>query len=336
VSFGSDCYTLGHILRPADKAQAVGDPFFKLSGGNLITMTIGCTKLYCHASEQNLCEVYHKLGDIFGYMRWVLKTQRDIPRFIMTQARRWTAPSAETNRTLLSIVETALSELAWLGEEAAQEVLLTSSFDWDDLKNGRRPLAVFFLLPVGRLESHKPFLTLGAGTALTGLGKTERGRLRVLVTLDEAGLLDLPMLLRCLAEMRKRGITLSVWYQSILQAEERFGPAWKVMLTGSDLQIHGRPREMSEAEMIAHQIGSYGQIVPHFSSGPLGSQSVSFTEQSRPVLFPHELMSLPEQAAILVAPGRSKNALKIWARPWFDCPDLKNKGGIDDYHRHRK
>jgi type IV secretory pathway TraG/TraD family ATPase VirD4 len=75
--------------------------------------------------------------------------------------------------------------------------------------------------------------------------------------------------------------------------------------------------------------------VPHFSSGAPGKESVSFAEQGRPVLFPQELMNLPEGAAILIAPGRSKNALKIWARPWFDCPDLKEKGGLDDYHKHR-
>jgi type IV secretory pathway TraG/TraD family ATPase VirD4 len=335
ISFDSDCYTLGHILRPADKTQTGGDPFFKMSGGNLITMLIGCVKLYSHRSEQNLCEVYHKLANVFAYMRWVLKTQSRIPRFIMTQGRRWTAPLADVNKTLLSIVETALSELAWLGEGAAEEVLRTSSFGWDDFKNDSRPLAVFFLLPVNRLESHKPFLTLAAGAGLMGLGKTERGRMRTLVTLDEAGLLDLPILMRAFAEMRKRGVTLSVWYQNIFQAEERFGPAWKTMLSGSDLQIYLRPRELSSAEFIAHEIGNYTELVPHFSSGARGHQSVSFAEQGRPVLFPQELMNLPKGAAIMIAPGRSKNALKIWARPWFECPDLKDKGGIDDYHRHR-
>ena len=335
ISLGSDCYTLGHILRPADKTQTAGDPFFKLSGGNLITMLIGCVKLYSHPSEQNLCEVYHKLADVFAYMRWLVKTQRHIPRFIMTQARRWTAPLAEVNKTLLSIVETALSELAWLGEEVAEEVLRTSSFDWDGFKNGSLPLAVFFLLPVNRLESHKPFLTLGAGAAMMGLGKTERGRLRALVTLDEAGLLDLPILMRAFAKMRKRGVTLSVWYQNIFQAEERFGPAWKTLLSGSNVQIYLRPRELSSAEFIAHQIGSYTEVVPHFSADARGRESVSFAEQSRPVLFPQDIMNLPKGAAIMIAPGRSKNALQVWARPWFDCPDLKDKGGIDDYHRHR-
>ena len=62
---------------------------------------------------------------------------------------------------------------------------------------------------------------------------------------------------------------------------------------------------------------------------------MSFAEQGRPVLFPQDIMNLPKQTAIVIAPGRSKNALRIWARPWFDCPDLKDKGGIDAYHRHR-
>jgi hypothetical protein len=57
-------------------------------------------------------------------------------------------------------------------------------------------------------------------------------------------------------------------------------------------------------------------------------------------MFPQDIMALPNHpeggsAAILIAPGRSRNALQIWARPWFACPDLKDKGGIDAYHRHR-
>lgn len=339
-SFASDCFTLGHILRPDDSAHQGGDPFFKLSGGNLIAMLIGCVKLYAHPSEQNLSEVYHKLGDVFGYARAIRKSHPHLPRFIATQLQRWTAPLAENNKTLLSIVEQALSELAWLGEEAVQQVLLTSSFAWEDVKNSPRPVAIFFLLPVGRLESHKAFLSLFAGVALTELSKTERGRHSVLLTIDEAGLLDLPILQRAFAETRKRGVQLSVWYQNTAQAAKRFGETGlNNMLSGSDLQIYLRPRHLAEAEFIAHQIGTYTEIVPHFSYAPgrdgKPQESVSFAEQGRPVLFAQDIMNLPKQTAIVIAPGRSKNALQIWARPWFDCPDLKDKGGIDAYHRHR-
>jgi type IV secretory pathway TraG/TraD family ATPase VirD4 len=59
-----------------------------------------------------------------------------------------------------SIVETALAELSRLGDEAMERVLRTSSFAWNDLKEGARPVAVFVLLPVNKLESHKPLLTL--------------------------------------------------------------------------------------------------------------------------------------------------------------------------------
>jgi hypothetical protein len=78
--------------------------------------------------------------------------------------------------------------LSWLGEDAIERVLRTSSFAWDDLKNGPRPVAVFVLLPVNKLESHRALLTLCAGAALMGLGDTERGRHRVLLTIDEAAL----------------------------------------------------------------------------------------------------------------------------------------------------
>lgn len=337
-SLMGDCVQLGQLLKAEEKGTG-GDPFFTLSGRNLVALLIACVKLYSHPSEQNLCEVYHKLGDVFGYAREIM-AKPNLPRFISTPLRRWFAPGAETNKTLLSIVETALSELSWLGDEAIERVLRTSSFAWDDLKNGPRPVAVFVLLPVNKLESHRALLTLCAGAALMGLGRTERGRHPVLVTIDEAALLNyMPILQRAFAESRKRGVQLSVWFQNIHQAEAIYGPAWKNMLSGSDIQIHLRPRDLASAQFIASQLGTTTEVLPHFSYAPDRGgemkESVSFNEQGRPVMFPQDIMALPKGAAIMIAPGRSKNALQIWARPWFDCPDLKDKVGIDPYHRHR-
>src|SRR5262249_55914775 len=158
---------------------------------------------------------------------------------------RLAAPFAEVDKTLRSIVETALAELAWLGGEAIERVLRTSSFNWDDLKNSARPVAVFVLLPVNKLESHKPFLTLCWGAALMGLGKSERGRHRVLLTVDEAALCKhMPILMRAFAESRKRGVALSIWFQDTYQAEDIYGKAWRTMLSGSDLQVFLRPRDL--------------------------------------------------------------------------------------------
>jgi type IV secretory pathway TraG/TraD family ATPase VirD4 len=348
-SFDADRSELAQLLKPQEEGNG-GDPFFSLSGRALINMLIGCVKLYEHPSDPNLPEVYHKLGNVFGYAR-SLMGRPGMPRTISTPLRRWAAPGAETDRTLRSIVETALAELSWLGDASIERLLRTSSFAWDDLKNSPCPVAVFVLLPVNKLESHKPLLTLCAGAALMGLSKSGRGRRRVLFTVDEAALLNyMPMLQRGFAESRKRGVTLSVWFQNYHQAEAIYGPAWKNMLSGSDLQVWLRPRDLASAEYISEQIGNYTEVIPHFSHSPardnqgreLGSQeSVSFSEQGRPVLFPQDVMALPNHpngqgsAAILIAPGRSRNALKIWARPWFDCPDLRDKGGIDAYHQHR-
>jgi type IV secretory pathway TraG/TraD family ATPase VirD4 len=343
-SFDADRAELAQLLKPEEKG-AGGDPFFSLSSRGLITMLIGCVKLHSHPAEQNLCEVYHKLADVFSYAR-SLVGKPGMPRSIATPLRRWAAPGAETDRTLRSIVETALAELSWLGDASIERVLRTSSFAWDDLKQGPHPVAVFVLLPVNKLESHKPFFTLCCGAALMGLSKTERGRHPVLLTVDEAALLNyMPMLQRAFAESRKRGIQLSVWFQNIHQAEAIYGPAWRNMLSGSDLQIHLRPRDLASAEFLSHEIGNYSEVIPHFShgEGPDGKpkESVGFGEQGRPVLFAQEIMALPNHpsggsAAILIAPGRSRNALKIWARPWFQCPDLRHKGGVDAYHRHRE
>jgi type IV secretory pathway TraG/TraD family ATPase VirD4 len=110
-------------------------------------------------------------------------------------------------------------------------------------------------------------------------------------------------------------------------------------LSGSDIHIYLRPRDLASAEFISAQMGNRSEIVPHFSHSPgrggKTQESVTFNEQNRPVMFAHDVMSLPNGAAICIAPGRSKHALQIWARPWFDCPDLKHKGGLDPYHRHR-
>jgi type IV secretory pathway TraG/TraD family ATPase VirD4 len=217
-SFDADRAELGQLLKPEEKGTD-DEPFFSLSGRALITLLIGCVKLYEHPAEQNLCEVYHKLGNVFAYAR-SLMGKPGMPRTISTPLRRWASPIAETDKTLRSIVETALAELWWLGDEAIERMLRTSSFAWHDLKYSPRAVAIFVLLPVNKLESHKALLTLCAGAALMGLGKSERGRHRVLFTVDEAALLGhMPMLQRAFAESRKRGVTLSVWFQNYHQAE---------------------------------------------------------------------------------------------------------------------
>src|SRR5262249_39671981 len=119
-SFDADRAELGQLLRPQDKGTG-DDPFFSLSGRALITLLIGCVKLYSRPSEQNLCEVYHKLADVFGYAR-SLMGKPGMPRTISTPLMRWAKPSAEADRTLRGIVETALAELSWLGDEAIERV----------------------------------------------------------------------------------------------------------------------------------------------------------------------------------------------------------------------
>jgi type IV secretory pathway TraG/TraD family ATPase VirD4 len=154
----------------------------------------------------------------------------------------------------------------------------------------------------------------------------------------------MPILMRAFAESRKRGVALSVWFQDTYQAENIYGPAWRTMLSGSDLQVFMRPRDLGVSEFIASQIGNYTEVIPHFSHSPgrngKAQESVSFSEQGRPVLFPQDIMALPNHeeggsAAILIAPGRSRNALQIWARPYHACPDLRHKAGLDSYHQHR-
>jgi type IV secretory pathway TraG/TraD family ATPase VirD4 len=343
-SFDGDRAELSRLLKP-EASGTSEDPFWSLSSRSLITWLIGCVALFEHPAERNLATVYHKLADVPGYARSMLG-RRGLPRSITTQLRRWAAPGAETDRTLNSIVSTTLADLAWLGDEAVENVLRSSSSTWEEVKSGPRPVAIFVLLPTNKLESHRQFLSLCCGAALMGLSNSERGKHNVLVTVDEAALLGyMPLIQKGFAELRKRGVALSVWFQNIHQASSIYGKeAWLNLLSGSDVQIHLRPRDLASAEFISHQIGSVTQVVPHFShgEGPGGKpkESVGFGEQGRPVLFPADIMALPNHprgghAAILIAPGQSRNALQIWAKPWFVCADLKYKGGVDAYHRDR-
>ena len=52
-SFDADSAELAQqLLKPEEKCTG-GDPFFSLSGRALITLLIGCAKLYEHPSHQN-------------------------------------------------------------------------------------------------------------------------------------------------------------------------------------------------------------------------------------------------------------------------------------------
>ena len=338
----SECLQLAKLAQPRAEKN-VGDPFFDLSGQSLIQLFIGCVKLYSHPSEQNLCEVFHKISDAFAFARSLIN-KPGMPRWIKSPLQRLAERGADQNRTLQSIVETARAKLSWLGDEAIERVLRQSSFGWDHVKNGPVPLAIFILLPVTKLDTHHEFLALAAGAAMMGLGASDRGKRKVLLTIDEAGILGWLPLPKGYSELRKRGVALSCWFQSSEQIKKIYGQAAEELYAGSDLQIFlCPPGDLGTAESISKRLGTTTEILPHYSFDPRGGDNLSLSEHGRPVMFPQQLMGMPKKgpegkpgtAAIVFTPGRSTNALKIWARPWFDDPELKDKGGIDPYHQHR-
>lgn len=341
-AFESNAALLAELVIPDDTGrQSSESKFFTGRARGLVAGVMMQLMLNYPPEQQNLAEVCRIImgRDIFAFARLALQMDN---RFVKDRLAPYARVEAATDKTINSILGTADNGLEFLSDRAISEVVQLSSFRFADLKTAPRPIVVYVVLPVSRLDSSGWFRML-CGAGLMELNASPRGKWPVMMLVDEAALLGrLSLIQRAYAESRKRGVQLYCWFQNTNQAASIYGdPDWRNMLSGSDIQLFLPPRDLTTAKL-ASELGGKKTVVTHnysYSDDPRGENglrgNVGFGEVGRDVFTPHEIMGLGRNAALLFAPSLSKNILQIYRAPYWEDRELKKRVGVDPYHQHK-
>jgi type IV secretion system protein VirD4 len=156
-------------------------------------------------------------------------------------------------RTRPSVRSTASTYVKVLGSAEVSETLGQSSFDLQDVVDGK-PLSIYIVIPPEKLESHKALLRLWVNALLTAVISRRRiPRQRTLFLLDECAQLGpLPALRQAITLLRGYGLQIWSFWQDLSQIRQLYPQDWQTIVNNSavlqtfGLSNHLMAREWSE------------------------------------------------------------------------------------------
>lgn len=272
----------------------------------------------CEKADRNLITVRHILTSKQRLGRAVEVMQKD-PRLHGVIAELGHLLTNYAGDELASILSTVQRHTAFLTTPVVAHCLSASSFEPRELRTAQGA-SVFLCLPAERLETLAPLMRLWVGTLLRATTRgTPTEKHPVLFLLDEAAHLGrIRLLEQAVTLMRGYGIRLWFFFQSLNQVKACYGEQASTILDNIDTQQFFGINCLETAEAISKRIGdatitvasrgessnysrpvgsSFGQA-PQQASHSSGT-SVTYSEMARRLLFPDEILRLPEDTSLL-------------------------------------
>jgi type IV secretion system protein VirD4 len=244
-----------------------------------------------------------------------------------------------------SVLSVASVHTSFLDSLAIQGVLGKGTFKASSLLENGTDL--FVVLPVDQLEAMKGYLRLTLGSLLRYI---QRHRVKnngeVLFLLDECACFGsgLQSLESAFQIGRGAGVKLFTAWQSIEQANTAFPGKPNLVLDNSDAHLYLAPNSYATAKLISDMLGPWSMAIESCNLSYSGgtshtdaptsdsrsrsrnwSESRNYSEVSRPLLYPNEVLQMSPECVIAFVRGCSPimaRRLKWYSDPLFKKPSL--------------
>ncbi len=223
--------------------------------------------------------------------------------------RAYGTAALSEDRTRSSIYTGTAAHLRLFGDPGV--AWLTAESDHDPAEAGRKPMAIFMLVP-DEAAARRPIITLYAAQAYSSLALVARENGGALPTpvwflLDEFGNIGkLPDLGQKLTVSAGRGIRFLLAVQSMAQIDQVYGPQVREIIAGNcDTWIFLRAADEATAKAISAKAGTYTvQTFSRSSRGYASTMSDTESATARPLLTPDEVLRWPLGESLLLQAGQ--------------------------------
>ncbi|WP_369059078.1 type IV secretory system conjugative DNA transfer family protein [Caulobacter sp. 73W] len=325
--------------------QAKGDPFWtEAARSAFIAVT-----LYVAQSPSlplTLGEIARQFtaGDLADRLTRSAESRRGGPSALNPVTERLIADFCRTSEnTFAAIRQSVSTRLAlWLNPRV-DAATSKSDFTLSALRS--RPMALYLAAAPSDLERVAPLYALlvqqlleSAGRSLPSSGDDKR----LLVVLDEfASLGRAPMLARSFSWVAGYGVRLVCVVQTLSQLRARYGEDAAEITANCAVQAYFAPATIQDARELSETLGTYGHgsISRSKPSGlSSGRRSETHAEQRRPLLLPHELLTLDRETIIVAPRGRApvRGKRLLWAKArafssrWRPPPPVPPRKLVED------
>lgn len=298
-----------------------GDPFWSDSGEIILTLLMRAVV----SPTQN--EYPRNLHTVYKLLNWFGASPEKLDRFILThhkgnqrlkeEYKSLVANSSDNSKMLLSIVSTAKSAIAKLvNNETIGEIISDDTFEIETLR--QKPQAIFIQVREDRLSNS------GVKAMLSILNKfllaqcmelPEKGekQLEVHAYIDEAGAFYLQNLESYIVVMRKRAVSIMLFFQSLEQLD-MYGISQKKVIASNCLNKLIYPAISTETAL--------------WTSALLGNQTKELGE-NRPVGIPllsaQQIRELPKNTFLYI---HKNKATILKTKPWYKQFKLKRRSTL--------
>jgi type IV secretion system protein VirD4 len=244
------------------------------------------------------------------------------------------------DRELGSVLSNVQRHTETLDSPVVMRHLVASTFNPMWLRTHRA--TIYLILPHDKLETLAPLMRLWIGVILRYITRGQPSEDNpVVFFLDEAAHLGkIQVLENAVTLMRGMGIRLWFFFQSLHQLNDCFGEKAKTILDNIDTQQYFAVNEFENADALSKRIGdatisvaSYGEnrgeshqrgeSGQHSGSVSTGSNT-NFSDIARRVLKPEELLTLPEDVALVF--HRNMPVIPVRLLRYYSHPVFKNGG----------
>ena len=272
--------------------------------------------------------------------------------FIAEALARYGQKDAENKGEIASIISTANTHTAFLGNRAIAASLTDTDndFSFADLKLKEEPTTVYLVLPVRYLATCGKWFRLVLASALNELLTEARGW-PVLCILDEfAQLGKLTVIENTLGLAAGLGVQLWPVLQDLTQLKDLYPNRWESFLGCAGIQMFFAPREMTTANYVSELCGDNTIEVETHSRGTslkpelFGPELVGISDNTStsPTKVParpsQEIRRLRSDEFIMFWDGRPGRFIQAKRKPYWQQAGCKDANGNplysdDPYHK---
>ena len=345
LSFGADCDSLAEAIV---YTEGVGDnaAYFSDSARQLVSGLIMVLAAYAPPDKKNLVNLYEIISGttrFYSFVRRALKIGGALGILISGRLGRFNVARAEeNNKELTGIINSARTQIGFMGNEAIASSLLAPGpvLRFSDLR--QKPAVVFLILPTRYLATSAKWFRLVIAAAMADLLREEGGPVPVLAMLDEFAQLGT---LKVMSDIMGigRGYKLQLWpvLQDLNQLEELYPKRWQTFLSNAGAQLFFAPRDLKTAEYVSkkcgdRQVNTKTRSVSESAWGPRESVdnigvSTGYGADAVPYLKPHQVAEIGGDE-MLVFGENIAGVIRAGRKPYWKMAECRGKYSPDPYH----
>ena len=239
----------------------------------------------------------------------------------------------ETNE-LSSIRSTGDTQTRWLLSKPMRDDLKKPGVDFRKLKD--KPTTIYVILPAERMRTHSTWLRLVVVSALRALYRP--GGLRTLFLIDEMPALGhLGPLEDAFGLVRGYHVQIAGICQDLAQLKALYNERWESFLANAGVVQGFAPNDLTTADWMSRRAGQTTLVAANTSetlspaTGQM-SEGTSWTQISRALYLPHELMGFAEGTGLFFLAGMA-NGVRFFAPPYWKIDQTAKRAATNPYYQ---